>query len=94
MTDRRTAQGSRLLDPTWHRLVQALDKLYHEIETDAQAQALAATVYNADGTLFVYTVAFHAPGQVHRDIVTDHEALIDVHGAATINADADPGVTE
>jgi hypothetical protein len=76
MSDRRTARTTRLLDPVWHQLRDALDKLYAEVEPGAYAGAITVMVANLDGMRVAYTIEFTQPETVQRHIVTDERALL------------------
>jgi len=87
--DRRSLRARRLLDPHWHRLRAALDRLYGEIEMDAQPVALSTTVIDAGGVVSTYAVVLHEPATIQRSVVTDPSGLVAGVEAATV--DATPG---
>ncbi len=86
MADRRTARATRLLDPVWHQLRDALDKLYAEVEPNSRVGALNVMVENADGTTVSYAVHIDKPHVVLRHIITDEQRFIDVLGEAAVDA--------
>jgi hypothetical protein len=86
MNDRRDLRGRKLLDPTWHKLRDALDKLYAEIETDAMTRGLSVAVSNADGTLVTYIVDLRN-GQLRRLLMTDRDAMVAAIKDSTIEVD-------
>ncbi len=86
MADRRTARATRLLDPVWHQMRDALDRLYVEIEPGAIAGALNVMVQNTDGSAVSYAVQFDRPGVIERYIITDDQRFIDALGEGAIDA--------
>ncbi len=86
MADRRTARATRLLDPVWHQLRDALDRLYAEVEPGAAAGGLNVVVENTDGTTVSYAVQFDRPGVIERYIITDGQRLVDALGEGAIDA--------
>jgi hypothetical protein len=89
MTDRRAAHAIRLLDPVWHQMRTALERLYAEIELDAIAVALNVTVDNADGTVATYLVMLDT-GQLQRRVLTDPDGVANAVGAATVEVSVPP----
>jgi hypothetical protein len=86
MSDRRIARATRLLDPVWHQLRDALDRLYAEIEPGAVAGALTVMVENPDGTTISYAVMLARPQLVARHIITDVQSLVDALADSAIDA--------
>lgn len=65
-----------LLDPRWHWLRQALDRLYRELEPGTRGIALGVTFETSDGEMLNYQI-FQGDNEIHRLVLTgDGEAIL------------------
>lgn len=88
--DRRTARANRFLDPTWHKLQAALDRLYREVEPDAHVLGVSVSVVNADGSTVSYGIfPDEDPTHVERYIAADPDSVQAALESVTINATPD-----
>lgn len=88
MTDIRGLRASALLDPYWHWLAAASDRLYGELETGARMVGLSLTVLTPEGVLMSYALVPGDP-EVSRAIFPDPSAVARLAATLSINATPD-----
>ena len=87
MGDRRTARATRLLDPAWHQLQAAVDRLYREIEPGAHLAGVSISVVTSDGESIGYGVfPDEDPTRVERYIAPDPSRVQAALESVTIDA--------
>lgn len=90
MGDRRAARANRLLDPTWHKLQAAVDRLYREVEPGAHVAGVSISVVTSDGESIGYGIfPDDDPTRVERYIAPDPSVVQAALESVTINATPD-----
>ena len=89
MTDRRSSHAARLLDPAWHGLRDAVDRLYRELEIGSTELGITVTCRSSDGLVVSYTIELDRPAVLHRLVVPDESGTLAAVEATMINATPD-----
>ena len=76
--------GRQLLDPRWHWMRDALQRLYAELEPGAQVGALNLVAIN--GSEMISYALTPAGPEIERSITTDAQAIADAVIAHSIDA--------
>lgn len=84
MPDARSARATRLLDPRWHWIATARDRLYAELDADARICGLSITV-ESGGDVIAYALTPHSP-EIIRRIIDNPDAVADSFFASTTDA--------
>jgi hypothetical protein len=84
----RNVGARALLDPRWHWLKSAFDRLYAEIDDGANPASVSVIVEDGD-ELIAYTIARGVP-EIDRRVITGIETLTAAAETATINVAPEP----
>lgn len=91
MTATRDRRATRLLDPRWHWIQGAAQRIYAELDNDQTPAGLTLIVAGPDGGM-IYATATDGP-EVNRHVIADLDALEGVLGTGLVDVTppASPG---
>ncbi len=88
MTAARDRVASRLLDPRWHWLRSAVDRIYAELEPDQFPASLTLILASPDGPM-AYSVSLDGQ-EVGRLLITDQDAVRPTSGYVDVTPPSGP----
>jgi hypothetical protein len=85
-----TPEERRLIDPAWHWMRDAIDRLHDEFSPGENLRAMTVLVSTDTGETVTYTVAPRT-GRVGRRMVTGREALLRAAAKGTVSVSVEAG---